>query len=354
MSLFSFFNKQHFSNAFSFDHGTLRFISLVRRDGLIHVEHFASEQLLGSLDETDSVIDEAKFVAALRTMATAYGIKEANIVIPDARVVCFHSHVAKQVPRAMGDVIEDHIKTYCESHDLLMLTEYISEYEVILETQFGYDIHVTLVPKKYVEHLVRLFKQAGIAVPHIETAHHAVARSCVNIPTGTGYVAVAMGTNKTTVYIVNGDHLVAHDIVDIGTETIFRTVSKYLQISRTESEKIITRHGLLKTHPDNRLLAQLYQELSPVWQSIDRQLISLGQIPYKIYGHRFITNDVLVYGAGVGIKGLCAYLAEHTNLRVRELDVWAGRTDRAPIQNLPASETPNYAESLSLALLYLK
>lgn len=355
MSFFSFFEKPKPSNAFSFDDGHIRFVSLSRVEGVIHVDRFSSENLNGILDDTDTVVDEAKFVARVSALAANYGITESNIVIPDGRAVCFHTHVPKVPERQMNDVIIDHLKTYCQANDLLHLHQYISEYEVILETEFGYDIHATLVPSSYVAHLVRLFKQAGIIVPHIETAHHAVARACLQIPTGTGYVAISIGKKKTTVSVINGEHLVSHDIVSCGIETIYETVQKYLDVPRERAVSIIGKHGMLKTHPDPGLLSELYLQMSPIWQSVDRQLIELGQMPYKIYGHRFITDTMVIYGEGITIKGLIAYLGEHTNLRARELDIWAGRhSERAPILNLPASETPVYAEALALALVYLK
>ena len=203
-------------------------------------------------------------------------------------------------------------------------------------------------------HLARLFKQAGSAVRHIETAHHAVAKSCLDIKTGSGYALVSFGEKQTSVSLIHGEHLVSNEVVSVGVETIYKTVERFLGVSRNDAIKIITRHGILKTHPDNGLLSELYLELAPIYRTIDRQLIAVGQLPYKIFGHRFITNDLVVYGEGVWIKGLVSFLGERTNLNVRELDVWAGHhEDRAKILHLPASETLMYAEPLSLALLYL-
>lgn len=353
MSLLSLFKKPEPSHAFSFDNGLLRFVSIAQEDGAIHIKRYATEDLAGILDDQDAIIDEAKFVARLGSLAKKFEIASANVVVPDAHAICFHTHVTKAPDRQMTDVIVDHLATYCEANGLLSLAEYISEYEVILETQFGYDIHATLVPKLYVEHMVRLFKQAGIMVPHIETAHHAVARSCVNMPTGTGYIAVSFGKTKTQVSLVNGEHLVAHDRVDIGSDTIIDTIAKSLRVTRAEAERITERYGVLKAHPDERVLSAIYIALSPIIHTIDRQLIAIGQMPYKQYGHRFVTRDVLVYGDGAWVKGLVGYLGEETRLHARLLDVWVGRNNRAPVQNLPASDVPKYAEALALGLVYL-
>ena len=141
----------------------------------------------------------------------------------------------------------------------------------------------------------------------------------------------------------------------MGIETLYKTIERYLRVTRADAERIISRHGVLQTHPDNGLLAELHLALAPVYRSADYQLINLGQMSYKMFGHRFITNDLIIYGQGVGIKGLVGFLGDRTNLRARELDVWAGHTeDRAVVMNLPANEALMYAEPLSLALLYLK
>ena len=354
MSFFSAFKKQKPSNAFSFDNGMIRFVSLERSESGIQVVAYGSESLGTSASSDGRVVDDAQFVKTIRTIATNHKLLESNVVIPDHEALCFHTHVSKEPEREMNEVIIDHIKAYCVAHDLLVFAEYICEYDIILITEFGYDIHVTLVPKAYVTHLSRLFKQAGIMLHHIETAHHAVSRACLRIPNGVGYVAVSFGKEKTSVSLVHGEHLVSHEIVPIGVESIYQTIEKTLGVGRVEAERIMHRHGLLKTHPDNGLLGELYLALAPIYRSVDRQLIELGQIPYKQYGQRFQVNDLLVYGEGVLIKGLTAYLGERTNLRAQNLDVWAGhREDRASILNMPAAEAFTYAEALSLGLLYL-
>ena len=345
----------------------MRWVSVVREkekdQSLLQVSEYGSEFLGPDIvDAQDKIINDALFVRKLRTLAVSNEGKknaqqkwsEVSIVIPDKEAVMFHTHVAMEPERQMGDVIIDHIKTYCQSHQLLQFTDYICEYDIILKTDFGYDIHVTLVPRLYIEHLARLFKQAGMMVKHIETAHHAVAKSCLNIPNGTGYVMVSFGNRTTTIALVHGEHMVSHQVVSVGIENLYKTIERYLRVGRSDAERIINRHGVLQTHPDNGLLSELYLELAPVYRSVDYQLINLGQVSYKMFGHRFITNDLIMYGEGVGIKGLVGFLGDRTGLEARELDVWAGHTeDRAVVMNLPASDALTYAEPLSLALLYL-
>ncbi len=360
MSFFSLFEKPKPSVAFSFDNGYVRFVSVIREKNGIQITDHGSE-FFGPeiMNERDAIVDDAAFVRKIRAINNAgkdkVKFESVNIVIPDRQAIMFHTHVAKMADKEMDAVIVDHIKTYCESHDLLDVKSYICEYDIILKTDYGYDVHVTLVPKLYVEHIVRLFKQAGIAVKHIETAHHAVAKSCLEIAPGFGYVLVSFGTKQTSIALLHGEHLVSQSTVAVGVENLYKTIERFLGVGREDSKRIINKHGILQTHPDNGLLSELYLELAPIYRMIDNQLITIGTMPYKTFGHRFTTHDVIVYGEGVSVKGLVGFLGERTNLNAQELDPWAGHTeDRAPILNLPASETLVYAEALSLALLYLK
>jgi Tfp pilus assembly PilM family ATPase len=359
MSFFSLFEKPKRSIAFSIDNATLRFVSVVREKNEVQVVDHGSEYFGDAvISPEDEILDDAAFVDRLRVIVSEieFGgtVPCANIVIPDHQAIMFHTHIAKESPRQMNDVIVDHLKTYCEAHDLLDITEYICEYDIILETDFGYDAHVTLVSKKYSSHLARLFKQAGVTIMHIETAHHAVAMSCLEISRGEGLVLVSFGKKQSTVAIMHADHLVSQEVVPMGEENIYRAVEKFLKVDNNYAKKIIERHGVLRTHPDNGLLSELYLELAPLYRSIDRQLVTLGQIPYKSLGYRFITDSLLVYGEGMPIKGLVPFLGEKTNLNAEELDVWAGHPDdRAPIMNLHAKDALTYAEPLSLALVYL-
>ncbi len=364
MSFFGLFEKPKPVVAFSLDNGFLRWAAVVRdkESAQVQVSEYGSEFLGADIvNSQDKIINDALFVRKLKTVTSSGTTKdkkpkwdEVSIVIPDNEATMFHTHVAMEPDREMGDVIMDHIKTYCQAHQLLHLAEYICEYDIILKTDFGYDVHVTLVPRLHIEHIARLFKQVGMKVRHIETAHHAVAKSCFAIPHGTGYVMVSFGNRSTTIALIHGEHLVSHQVVSVGIENIYKTIERYLRVPRSDAERIVSRHGVLQTHPDNGLLAELYLELAPVYQSVEYQLVSLGQMSYKMFGHRFLTHDLVVYGEGVGIKGLVGFLGDRTNLNARELDVWAGHYEnRAEVVNLPASETLTYAEPLSLALLYL-
>lgn len=358
MSIFSFLRKNRPSVAFSLDNGNVRWVSAIRQDDGVQVSQYGSV-FLGPriIGPTDEIVDDAAFVAAVRKIVPGIsfgGEPEASIVIPDHRAIMFHTHVAKNPPAEMGDVIVDHIKAYCESHELLLLAEYVCEYDVILETDFGYDIHVTLVPKLYAAHLARLFKQAGISIRHVETAHHAVAKACLDIPSGHGAALVSFGSSQTTVAILHADHLVSQEVVPVGTENLYHVIERFLGVDRAYAARIVERHGILATHPDNGLLGELRLELAPVYRSIDAQLVAIGRMPYKTYGQRFSADTLVVYGEGVRIRGLAPFLGERSRLDVRELDVWAGReSSRARVMNLPASETLTYAEPLSLALLGL-
>lgn len=360
MSLFSFFEKPKRSIAFSLDNGNIRWVSVMREKNTIQVIDYGSYQMGPDIiDARDAVLNDALFVSKLRTVVSKINfdskIFEANIVIPDHQAVMFHTHVTKEVSGEMEMIIIDHIKTYCKSHDLLVFSDYVCEYDIIHETPSGYDVHVTLVPRLYTAHLARLFKQAGVIIKHIETAHHAVAKSCLDTPLGKGVVLVSFGLRQTTVALVHANHSVSQEIIPIGVENLYRSVQRFLTVDLEYAKKIIERHGILQTHPDNGLLGELYLEVSPIYRSIDQQLISLGRMPYKNYGQRFSADTLVVYGEGLHVKGLAHLLGEKTQLQVYDLDVWAGHGhDRARIMNLPAAETLTYAEPLSLALLYLE
>lgn len=342
------------------DNGFLRYVSLVRGNEGVQVVDYGSEYCAPELLSHECEIqDDAAFVAKLRTLIPAINFDketpEANFIIPDHQAIMFHTHIMKESAKEMNDIIVDHLKTYCEAHDLLNYTEYVCEYDIILETSFGYDVHVTLVPRNYISHMVRLFKQAGIVLVHVETAHHAVATACLDIPRGEGLVLVSFGKETTSVALLHADHLVSHELVPVGEEVLFTTIEHFLKVDRPYAQKIIERHGILQTHPDNGLLGELHLQLNPIIQSINRQIIIIGQLPYKTVGERFTTRTLVVYGEGIHVKGLVPFLGGQVNLETKELDVWAGREhDRAPILNMHAAEMVTYAEALSLALIYLK
>ena len=350
-----FSKKTKTSNAFAFGEECVRFVSLEMTDRGVRVAHHESVDLSGIADADGSILDDAKFVEVMRELAKLHNIEHANCVVPDSAAIFFHTHIAKMPACEMNDAITDHLKTYCEAHDLLGFDEYVCEYDVINETPSGYDVHVTLVAKSVVIHIARLFRQAGITIAHVETAHHAVAKACTGVPTGQGYVAVSVGDKKTSVSIVHGEHLVSHDVVDAGAESVVHAVEKRLRISNAEAHKIVERHGVMGSHPDSAVLSDIHAALAAVALSIDRQIVSIKQKEYKTFSERFSIDKIVVYGAGVSIRGLADYLGAAARLPVVALDVWAASgAKHVPIVSLPASDVPEYAEALSLALVYLE
>lgn len=360
MNFFSLFEKPKNSVAFSFDHETIRYVSLTRaREGISVVNH--GSELLGAeiISPNGLIVNDTLLIDRLRKIKNRIDFgndkNHAVMVVPDHLALMFHTHIAKESGQQMNDVIINHIKTYCAANLSLPFSDYICEYDIILETSWGYDAHVTLVPKLIVNHFTRIFKQADIVITHIETAHHAVARACLEIPTGNGAVLVSVGKKQSTVAVLHGDHCVSQRVVKVGEETIATTIQNYLHTDRAYADKIIARHGMLQTHPDVGLLGELYLAIDPICRSIDEQLIAIGQIPYKTFGERFITENIFVYGSGTHIQGLIPLIGEKTGLAARELDIWAGyRHERAPLLDMHAKEILTYAEPLALALVYLK
>ena len=353
--MFSLFHKKpKQSNAFSFGEECVRFISLERTDQGVSVNHHTTLQMQGIVDIDGIILDDAKFVERIREFSKTYKVTTATIVVPDCVAIFFHTHVAKMPPKEMDDVITDHLKTYCESHDLLALGEYVCEYDIINETSSGYDIHVTLAPKSIVLHIARLFKQAGVDAPNAETAHHAVSKTCLALPNGLGYVAISVGNKKTTVSLIHGEHLVSHDIVDVGIESIAHAIIHRLHISHDEAMRIIARHGVMLSHPDKTVLSDIHQVLAPIIRSVDKQIILNLEKQYKLFGERFAIQKVVVYGVGLSVKGMVDYLGQGTRFPAVALDVWADSgTKHVSIMKLPASDVPVYAEALSAAIGYL-
>lgn len=360
MNFFSLFEKSKNSVAFSFDHEMIRHVSLKRsKEGIVVVSH-GSEPLSTEIISKDGlIVSDTLLIERLKKIKDRIDFgndkNQVVMVVPDHLALMFHTHITKENDVQMGDVIVNHLTAYCSANLALPFNEYICEYDVILETSFGYDIHVTLVPKVIVNHFTRIFKQAGITITHIETAHHAVARACLDIPTGNGAVLVSVGKRQTTVAVLHGDHCVSQRIVSVGEETIKKTIQDYLRTDKAYAEKIIARHGILQTHPDIGLLGELYLAIDPICRSIDEQLVAIGQIPYKTFGERFVTKNVFVYGSGTHIQGLVPLIGQKTGLISRELDIWAGyRHERAPLLDMHAKEVLTYAEPLALALVYLR
>jgi Tfp pilus assembly PilM family ATPase len=357
--MFSLFEKSRRSAAFSFDNGFVRYVLVEKTGKGIQVVDYGSDFFgFDILNKEDVISDDAAFVNRLRLLLQKIDFRtalpEVNIVIPDGQAIMFHTHVTKEPAREMADIIIDHIKTYCTTHELLEFPEYICEYDIFHETSFGYDVHVTLVPKKYTQHLARLFKQAGITVQHVETAHHSVTTECITTGLGTGTVLVSFGRYHTTVALLHHNHLVSQERLLLGEENVRQVIKRFLNVSDDYVQKIIEKHGIMQTHPDNGLLGEIYLELAPLYRSIQRQIIQVGELPYKTIAQRFTTRDIVLYGEGVSLKGLAGFLAEKTHLHVDILDVWAKRHhERAPIIEMPLDQTYHYAEPLSLALMYL-
>lgn len=359
MSFFSLFKKNPSVITFSFDDRKLRFVKVSRTGKGISVDRYGTELFNEMIIDHHGIIkDDAVFVKKLQNIKNLLWKNnnpvEAMIVIPDSQATCFHSHVPKAPAGEMGDVIMSHITTYCKAHQLLDIKDYVCEYDIIHETDHGYDIHVTLAPQQFINHLMRLFKQAGIVVSHIETAHHAVARSCLSIPQGQGYIAVLVGEDVTHASLVHKDHLVSHKVIPVGTRELLKRVTKYLRISESDASQILVRHGIAKTHPDRILLGELYQAMMPIIYGINELLIDHGTRPYKNLGDRFSVETIVVYGQGGIVAGMVPWLGQELGIHAEYLNVWAGRTDHEPaFLQIPIEQTYAYAEALALALAYV-
>lgn len=126
--------------------------------------------------------------------------------------------------------------------------------------------------------------------------------------------------------------------IDIGTKSICDAVEDQLNITPSEAKELVFGFGL----QPSSLQTKIREAIKPVMHKL---IDGLSE-----YTNQHNNNQVIIYGGGACIPGICQHIKHNVDVRVAIGNPWA-TMDIYPLKPIPKSVRPMFATAVGLAML---
>lgn len=156
----------------------IHIISYGSNFGRTYIKSFFSVDLPEGLMDGGGTKDEAKLTQEIRSCADHIGFTHVKVAIPEEKAYLFET----EVPMADIKSIRQNIESKLEENVPLTAKDALFYFDLLPPaTEKGpLRASVSVVPRTYIEHILKIVKNAGLTVVAFEVVPRALARMAVN------------------------------------------------------------------------------------------------------------------------------------------------------------------------------
>jgi type IV pilus assembly protein PilM len=307
---------------------------------------FAEESLPPGTVVGGEIADRGALVSVLRTLAKRYGIRTANITLPEARGYLFEADVHSAKPKEQRIEVERHLDEYVP----LPVTEVMYD-AVPLTTKEGTTRMVGVgYARRVVEASLAAFEEAGIAVRGIEGEVFSLPRALR--PHGDQETVLIIDVGKTTTKLLIASSRLPRfaTTLDIGGHALTLAVQKHFGVSEEEAKRVKAEQGLHVGEENQEFLAAMLSTVSVIREEVSRRLEYWQTRGPVTPFHEPVTRALLV-GGNATVRGLPEYLGAALKIPVEHGDVFTNMASReAWLPPLDYTESLAFGTAIGLAL----
>jgi Tfp pilus assembly PilM family ATPase len=177
----------------------ITFVEYSRPIGERHITKYGIIPLDPGIVEDGDIKDEARLISVLSDMVKTNNIHFAKMSVPEEKAYLFET----DVPYGDNRTISEHIEFKLEENIPLSAKDAVFAFDVIVsDNGKSWKAGVSAIPRSYIEHMMDIFRRAGITPVSFETTPRAIARVVSSGTEGDILVVHAM-KHKTGIYVVS-------------------------------------------------------------------------------------------------------------------------------------------------------
>lgn len=229
--------------------------------------------------------------------------KKSHIHYVISAGMCTHTIIEQEVDMQL---VHKHIPGFVVSQKLLTKTNTKKLYQTVSINMSGIkkDIdtlsHIKLTPRE-IYHVARGY------------THHNK-----DILPG-AYFVVSFGQTHSWVAWINNDEILYQVDIPIGKINLIEAITKIVNVSQEEAEKILVKYGVTRSHPDKKVITELYTVLEPMIRIINDWIKEYSQYRYIPENFAKTPNMIYVTGMAGNIVGIEQYFVLQTGISAENL-----------------------------------
>lgn len=325
----------------------IKFISLERKGGGMELGAYGKIDLPVDTIERGEIKDPVNIVKLLSRLKEQYDFEFAHIALPEEHAYLFQMDAPRGSRAEVEQVVEFHLKENVP----IGAEEAVFDYSVIGETKDTYHLNVSVYPDAIASQYVNVVEDAGYKLLSIEIEGQATARTLVGEKEKVPTLIIDIGRNDASLSISTGGVVTFTANLDTGGDYFTRALSKGLDISFQEGEKLKRKHGFRDTKESEIVFNNLLPVVGEFAETIRKHLMYWQMHVGKRGGDVGEISRVMLVGGNANMAGLAEYLEATLEVSVGVGCVWKNIfLFEEHIPDMPASNSLEYATAIGLAL----
>ncbi len=344
--------------AFGMDFSDLsvRVANLRRRGAFFKLDSWGEAHLNpGSIVDGEIKNEDEVVLAILQALKNVKGrkisIKNVIASLPERKSFL----VIIKMPKMKEEELKTAVYFEAENHIPFQLNDVYLDFErVASDDNSGKEINVLIAatPKKIADSYVSCLKKSGLFPVALEVESRAIIRAIGSRKTGSlPILIIDFGHTRTSFILFANQSIQFTSSVPISSFMVTNAISKNLNVSLKEAEKLKINYGILSEKSKKAAEAKKIFEASvPIIADLSEQ--ALKSISYYESHDTKKVEKVLLSGGGSNLKGLADFISFNLKIPVELANPWVNILP-APLKEVPGlafKESLGYSTVLGLAL----
>lgn len=318
--------------------------------GTLRVATYGFHELPEGAIEKGAIKDPRPVVEALRAIRATVDTEFAYISLPEDHAYLFITAVPGNASHAE---IRSAVELTLKENVPISPTEAVFDFSPLCEvTEDGSaQMAVSVYPAEVVSEYAAVLQEAGFMPLSFEIEGGAASRSVIPSQSQETVMLVDMGRAGAGISIVNGCSLAFTSTLEVCGDDLTRAISRSLNVSYAEAEKLKIEHGFIKTPETEAIFSAVVGIISALRDEILKHLAYWQVHSAQEYSFAKPVSKIVLVGGNTNIKGFREYLAAQSPVPVVKGNVWANVASFdeyiPPIHRI---QSYRYATAIGLAL----
>lgn len=252
---------------------------------------------------------------------------------------------ALQLPKLKPRELKESAQLEAEQYIPVALDDLYLDYEIVKETDEGYELFLVAVPREIVDSYIDLAQIMGLETVLIEPTLSSSARLfSADKNSNIASCIIDFGSLSSDISLFD-QHMLVSGTVQGGGEIFTNIIQDKLKVSPEEAALIKTKYGLGMSKRQKEVIQALEPSLGEIIKEVRRMI--------RYYEERYGTDrpigQIVTTGGGANVPGLSDYLTTELRLAVRHMDPWQFLSFKG-LQPPSNADKPMYATVAGLSL----
>lgn len=330
---------------------SVKFSVLERTRRGLNLTHYGEKSIPVGTIASGLIKDHETLVTILKSLATEFGLRYVVASLPEEEAYI----VRLKLPAMPPHQIRESLELQLEEHVPIPPAEAVFDYEIFNPhggTGQGYDLGVSVLPRKTVTAYGEIFQAAGMLPLAFEIEAQAITRAVV--PAGDARVSLVVdfGKTRTSFFIANGwTVLFTATAQNIGGEDITRSIQKHLKLDYASAEKLKVDQGPFFSKKNQEFFSAITPMVSVLRDEIKKQYEYWEAHQQEVGEVGQAISRIILCGGQSTLPGLVDYLAGSIGAPVELGNPWTNILSfDETIPDLNLNQALRYTTALGLAL----